>query len=159
MNNPTPPLAQKHDDGKPRLDYLDPYVMEEVAKVLTFGATKYAPWNWKKGIEIGRLTAACLRHIFAFMRGENTDPETGLSHLAHAICCLMFALWMIENRRDMDDRSSNEPKVTEPKITVDFVPGVAVCTPPPTGPFAISLRPGDINYGGVDSQGRRIKDG
>lgn len=112
--------AQKHDDGKPRLDYLDPYALEEVAKVLTFGATKYGAQNWRKGIEIGRLMAACLRHIFAFMRGENNDPETGLSHLAHAMCCLMFTLWMLEHRRDMDDRSPNEPEVkAEPKITVE----------------------------------------
>ena len=112
--------AQKHDGGKPRLDYLDPYALEEVAKVLTFGATKYGAQNWRKGIEIGRLMAACLRHIFAFMRGENNDPETGLSHLAHAVCCLMFALWMLEHRRDMDDRSPNEPEVNaEPKIKVE----------------------------------------
>lgn len=99
--------AQKHDGGKPRMDYLDPYALEEVAKVLTFGATKYGPGDWKRGIEIGRLMAACLRHIFAFMRGENNDPETGLSHLAHAICCLMFALWMIGNKPEMDDRFPN----------------------------------------------------
>lgn len=96
--------AQKHDDGKPRLDYLDPYALEEVAKVLTFGAAKYGAWNWKKGIESGRLLAACLRHVFAFMRGEENDPETGLSHLAHAMCCLMFLIWMQKHRRDLDDR-------------------------------------------------------
>ena len=86
--------GQKHDQDKPRLDYLDPYAMEEVAKVLTFGSAKYGAYNWQKGIESGRLIAACLRHVFAFMRGEENDPESGLSHLAHAMCCLMFLIWM-----------------------------------------------------------------
>jgi hypothetical protein len=108
--------GQKHDDGKPRLDYLDPYAMEEVAKVLTFGATKYGAYNWQKGIESGRLIAACLRHVFAFMRGEKNDPESGLSHLAHAMCCLMFLIWMVKHK----------PEMTAPKVTVEFVPTLPV---------------------------------
>lgn len=63
----------------------------EVVKVLTFGAGKYAPDNWKK-IESRRYVDAAGRHINAHRRGETKDSESGLHHLAHAICCLMFQL-------------------------------------------------------------------
>lgn len=62
----------------------------EVSKVLAFGATKYAPRNWEKGIHYSRVVAAALRHGLAYFSGEETDPETGLTHLAHYGCCLMF---------------------------------------------------------------------
>lgn len=94
----------KFDTDKPRMDLIDPYAMEELAKVLTFGAKKYAPNNWRKGITLSRLFAAVLRHIFAMMRGEDLDPETGLSHAAHAMCCCMFIVWTNKYRWDMDDR-------------------------------------------------------
>lgn len=82
----------KLDAGKPPMDLLDGLALEEVGRVLDFGATKYAPDNWRKGISKGRLLAAAIRHIYASARGEKKDPESGLSHLAHAMCCLMFAL-------------------------------------------------------------------
>lgn len=102
--------ALKYDGGKPRMDLLDAYAIEELAKVLTFGAQKYAPWNWAKGMEFSRLQAAALRHLFSFQAGEDLDPESGLPHLAHAMCCLMFLLSMTVRHPEMDDRvPSPEP--------------------------------------------------
>ena len=95
--------ASKYDADKPRLDLLDPYAVEQLAKVLTFGAQKYAAHNWRKGLSKSRLIAAALRHIFAYLGGQNTDEETGLSHIAHAMCCCMFILGL-EHRVDLDDR-------------------------------------------------------
>lgn len=94
----------KLDGDKPRFDLIDPYAAEELAKVLTGGAVKYAPHNWRKGIVVSRLIAAALRHLYALLRGEDNDPETGLSHAAHAMCNCMFLVWMLKHRRDMDDR-------------------------------------------------------
>lgn len=94
----------KFDEDKSRVDLLDAAWMEEVGHVLRFGAKKYAAHNWRNGISISRLIGAALRHIFAAMRGEDKDPESGLSHFAHASCCLMFAHWMYSNRKDLDDR-------------------------------------------------------
>jgi len=82
----------KHDQGKPDLTLLDRIAMEEVARVLMKGAEKYGRLNWQKGIDKERLLAAALRHIMASNDGELKDPEFGTSHLAHAICGLMFAL-------------------------------------------------------------------
>lgn len=97
----------KHDSGKAPIDLIPYEALEEIAKVLDFGAKKYARANWAKGIAISRLCAAALRHIFQFLAGENKDPESGLHPLAHAGCCLLFALWMIKRRPEMDDRWTN----------------------------------------------------
>lgn len=67
----------------------------EVSKVLAFGANKYAPRNWEKGIKFSRLYAAALRHGIAHLSGETHDPETNLPHLAHMACCLVFVLAFI----------------------------------------------------------------
>lgn len=96
----------KLDQGKPMMDLLDPIAMEQLAKVLTFGAQKYAAHNWRKGIKQSRLLAALLRHTFAHLRGQNLDEESGLPHIAHAMCCCMFLLGLAD-RQDLDDRVSN----------------------------------------------------
>ena len=100
----------KFDQEKPRMDLLDAYALIETAKVMTFGASKYEDHNWRKGMKYGRFIAALLRHIFAFMRGEDNDPETGLSHIAHAMCCCMFLLWTVKHRPDLDDRWKGTPQ-------------------------------------------------
>lgn len=96
--------GSKHDSGKPRMDLLDRLALEDVARVLGFGAEKYAAHNWRSGLPTSRLIAAALRHTHAFNDGEDNDPESGLPHLAHAMCCLMFALNMHKTRPDLDDR-------------------------------------------------------
>lgn len=83
---------------------LDRYAMEQIAMVLAFGAQKYAAHNWRKGIAYSRLLDAALRHLYAFADGEDKDPESGLSHIAHAGCCIVFLLGMINSRPDQDDR-------------------------------------------------------
>lgn len=93
----------KHDDDKPRMDLLDSYAIEQLATVLGFGAKKYAAHNWRKGLGKSRLIAAALRHLFAHLKGEDLDPESGLSHAAHAMCCCMFLLGL-SHRTDLDDR-------------------------------------------------------
>ena len=85
--------GQKFDTDKIRMDLIPFGPLEEIAKVLSAGAVKYSPDNWKVVPNaIPRYEAAMLRHISAYKRGEVLDPETGLPHLAHAGCCLMFLL-------------------------------------------------------------------
>ena len=85
--------GRKYDGEKPQLYLLPPKSISEVGKVLTFGAKKYDAHNWRKVEDLqNRYSSAALRHIFAHIDGEELDEETGLSHLAHAICCLMFKL-------------------------------------------------------------------
>lgn len=94
----------KHDGEKPDMSLLSPTWLFGVARVLTFGKRKYAAHNWRQGLALSRLLAAALRHIFAFLAGEDRDPETGECHLDHASCCLMFARETWEMRPEFDDR-------------------------------------------------------
>ena len=60
--------GRKFDGEKPRMYLLPPKAIQEVAKVLTFGAQKYDEDNWKKLDNLqNRYTGASLRHIFAIM--------------------------------------------------------------------------------------------
>lgn len=94
----------KHDQNKVRVDLLDPLALEGLAAVLTFGAQKYAAHNWRGGISYSRLFGALLRHLFAIIRGEDNDPESGLPHIDHLGCCWMFLSNMMKTRKDLDDR-------------------------------------------------------
>lgn len=100
----TAPTGVKYDAQKARLDLVSPIALLELAKVLEFGSRKYNAHNWRSGIQFSRLIAACLRHVFSYLGGESKDPETGLSHLAHALCNLMFLLEFEVTRPDLDDR-------------------------------------------------------
>ena len=92
VTNPVAP-GMKFDSDKLRYDLVPPSALEKIVEVLTYGAKKYAPENWKKVEEPERrYIAAAMRHIEAFRKGERLDPESGLPHLAHAACCLMFIL-------------------------------------------------------------------
>lgn len=94
----------KDDTGKPRYDLIPPEFLLETAKVLEYGARKYAPNNWANGATWGRYFGALQRHMWAWWSGESKDAETDLSHLAHAACCLAFL--MAYEKRDIgyDDR-------------------------------------------------------
>ena len=97
--------GKKYDGEKPRMYLLPPKALTEIAKVLTFGANKYDENNWKKLDNLqNRYTGAALRHIFAHMDGEELDPETGLDHLAHAMCCLLFKLEAKLNETSKEER-------------------------------------------------------
>lgn len=88
------PLGLKTDTGKPRWSLVPYDALLEIVKVLTFGATKYADNNWQHvDNHEDRYFSAMLRHLTAWKNGQRTDDETGLSHLAHAGCCLLFLLW------------------------------------------------------------------
>lgn len=80
----------KHDQDKLRYDLLPPEMLEETAKILTEGANKYGERNWEEGMDWSRPFGALQRHVWAWWNGEDTDPETGESHLSHALCCLAF---------------------------------------------------------------------
>lgn len=124
--NPPPPIwttspgAQptteglKYDGGKPRWDLLlagMPLALEEVVRVLTYGSAKYADHNWQH-VERPheRYLAAGLRHEAAYQRGEDYDPETGLHHLAHEACCLLFRLELLLRQPPGPDHIEEGPE-------------------------------------------------
>ncbi len=84
--------GRKDDTGKQRWDLLPFGVITLVVQVMTFGAAKYEANNWQKVLcSDGRYFAALMRHLVAWrIDPKAVDPESGLLHLAHALCCLVF---------------------------------------------------------------------
>lgn len=94
----------KHDGGKPPMSLLSREALEQTAAVLEFGKNKYAAHNWRKGFDWSRPLSAAMRHLMAFNDGEDKDPESGLSHLAHCLCDVMFVLEFEKTHPELDDR-------------------------------------------------------
>ena len=78
--------AQREKLGTLPYDLI-PYqeITDAFARVAEFGAVKYAPWNWSKGLARVQLLGSLLRHTFAYLRGEDRDKETGLLHTDHIL--------------------------------------------------------------------------
>jgi hypothetical protein len=111
-------VGTKFDQGKLRWDLVPPE-FEEVVKVLTYGATKYADRNWEQGMAYGRLIAATLRHLWSWIKGERTDPETGIHHLAHCCCDVLFLLtYEQRGMKEFDDRT----KIDRPRVEATVLP-------------------------------------
>lgn len=81
---------EKQDDGKLRLSLIEPQFIKGTAEVLTLGAEKYSAGNWKNCEDRARYEDALLRHIYDYLQGNKRDDESGVSHLYHAACNLMF---------------------------------------------------------------------
>lgn len=96
--------ATKYDQAKPDLSILPKTPLEEIAKVMAFGAAKYGRGNWREGMAWSRYVSAALRHTFAFNENEDIDPESGLLHLAHAACNLLFLMEYYRYELGQDDR-------------------------------------------------------
>lgn len=93
-----------------RYDYMPARIVNEsYARVADMGAKKYAPWNWAKGLPVSQLASSLQRHLWAYMEGEDHDPESGLSHLDHVLWNAV-ALVYNEYHGIQDDRFKNIPK-------------------------------------------------
>lgn len=128
--------AIKFDKDKIRFELLPSDVLEEVAKVFTFGATKYGDRNWEKGFNYTRIIGSLLRHVFAWTKGEDQDQESGLSHMAHAICCAMFLLAFKIRKTGVDDRCQEvSTQLPTPRI------GEALQRPAPSAESTVGSPP------------------
>lgn len=100
--------ATRYDEGKtPFADfdtYFDPGFAAEIGRAFEYGARKYGKDNWQKGMSWSRCLNSARRHILHFWRGEKNDRESGIHHLAHAICSLMFLFVYERGNIGKDDR-------------------------------------------------------
>ena len=97
--------GRKFDGGKLQYGLLPPLALKATVDVLTFGAEKYEPDNWKNVPDSKRRYFDALqRHLWAWKEGEQMDTESGKHHLAHALCCLMF-LYEHDIMYSVDDNS------------------------------------------------------
>ena len=97
--------GMKETSGKLRWTLLPLLAVKEIVKVLEYGAKKYSADNWKK-VEPEKYKEAAFRHWTAYLEGEKVDPETGISHLAHLGCDVLFLLWF-ELTGNADEKNTN----------------------------------------------------
>lgn len=92
--------GKKNDKNKPRFSLLPWDALEKVVEVMEYGAKKYEENNWKH-VKNGytRYINAAYRHLSAMMQGKDLDPESGLTHIAHATTCLLFSLALRDSWR------------------------------------------------------------
>ena len=79
-------------------------LLEEAARVLEYGATKYERDNWKKPTNWTVSYACLMRHMSAWQAGEDLDPESGRSHLGHALCNLLQMLHQLKHHPEELER-------------------------------------------------------
>jgi|SRR6185503_10281480 len=108
-----------------------------IAAVLAFGAAKYEPRGWERGIPYSRIYAAAQRHAEYVAAGEFIDAESGLAHESHFWCNVLFLVVFAERGRDdLDDRPAPVAAVVERmdalKRLVDGLNGYAPAAPEPT---------------------------
>jgi hypothetical protein len=91
---------------KTPLGLIPPSAMEQVAWAHKLGADKYGPWNWRKtGVCASTYVNAILRHLNAWRDGEDLDPESGFSHLAHIACSCNILMDASAVGKLQDDRN------------------------------------------------------
>lgn len=96
--------AYRANQGKIQWELIPTEALEEVAKVFTYGAQKYDPDNWRKGFPWRSVFGSGMRHMQAWLSGEDNDEESGLPHLAHAACNMLFLLQYARTGVGVDDR-------------------------------------------------------
>ena len=107
--------ARRYNDNKPKYSLLDDEFLEEFTKVMTYGYNKYTVKdgfgnvistgrdNWRKGLSWSDTLDSLYRHLKEFKSGKHKDSESGLDHLAHAACNVMFLHYYSKHRREFDD--------------------------------------------------------
>lgn len=97
-------LGYRYNKDKIRYSLVPTKAHKEWAQVLTFGATKYPADNWRKGFPFSTCLDSLQRHIELYKAGEDIDPESSLSHLAHAMCNIGFLIEFSDTHPELDDR-------------------------------------------------------
>lgn len=97
--------ALTYDGGKAPLANIPWAAVEQMSIVQLYGHTKYKDFNnYRKGMEVTRNLSCALRHIKDYLEGHDTDPESSVSPLAHAMCRVAFVLQNIHDGTAIDDR-------------------------------------------------------
>ena len=98
--------ALKFDTVKPKLSLIPHNAIWGIGEALTYGAKKYADFNYKRGdgLDWSRVFSANMRHLTQWNGGEDIDPESGLNHLKHAGACTVMLIDLVESNIGKDDR-------------------------------------------------------
>jgi|688.fasta_scaffold768638_1 hypothetical protein len=104
VNSDSKGSGARFNDGKASFELIPLCTLEDEARVWAHGQRKYASWNWAKGMAWSVPFACAMRHLAAWQRGEELDPESGLPHLAHAMCNLRMLTLYSKTFPEGDDR-------------------------------------------------------
>ena len=99
-----PQRSLRYNTGKPDYSLIPIAAMQEAAKVLEYGASKYERDNWRRPTHWSVSFACLQRHLAAWQSGEDNDPESGRNHLGHAFCNILQMLHMLENHPEELER-------------------------------------------------------
>lgn len=110
INSKEKGTGARYNEGKPDMSLIPLFTLEDEARVWMHGKAKYAEWNWTKGMPWSVPFGSLMRHMAAWQRGEENDAESGLPHLAHAMCNLRMLTLYSTNFREGDDRPVKELK-------------------------------------------------
>jgi hypothetical protein len=105
--NQTAEQALRYNQGKPQWSLIDFDSLEGLVHVLEYGARKYSKDNWKKGMPVTQVSESLMRHLFAFLRGDDIDPESGCRHISHVMCNAMFLEYILREKPHFDDRKNS----------------------------------------------------
>ena len=97
-------VGVKYDNGKPMMSLMPFDALLKTSEVFTHGAEKYSADNWADGMRYRRMADALLRHLSAWLCGEDKDQDSGLDHLAHMNCCAQMLYGMVLRGVGEDDR-------------------------------------------------------
>lgn len=99
-----PERSMRFNNGKPDYSLLPLSTLKEVVRVLEYGAGKYERNNWLKPTNWEVSFACLMRHMSAWQAGEDNDPESGRSHLAHAACNILQMLHQLQHHPEELER-------------------------------------------------------
>lgn len=93
--------ALRYNQGKLKWSLIHYKSLEPMIRVLEYGAKKYEPWNWQKGLNKKEILESMMRHLIALMDGQEVDPESQQLHAAHVMCNSMF--WIYFHQKEEND--------------------------------------------------------
>jgi len=104
VNSEAKGSGARFNSGKPDFSLIPLVTLEDEARVWEYGKKKYAAWNWAKGMPWSVPFACAVRHLSAWQRGEDLDPESGLPHIAHVACNIRMLTLYSKTYPEGDDR-------------------------------------------------------
>lgn len=106
MANPKDLIGAK----KAPLGLVPPALIIGAAEAMENGASKYGPFNWRDyPVQAMTYVEAALRHLLAYVDGEDDAPDTGIHHVKHAIAGLGILLDSLEGGQLIDNRPKPGP--------------------------------------------------
>lgn len=112
-------------DCKVRLELQPRVALAELGNVLTHGAAKYEPDNWRNCTDAQAYIGAIDRHLTAFVCGEQFDPDSGCHHLAALMANAAFLLEQILTKK-IDPTTVGTPEQMDALHEVQRRTGLAV---------------------------------